>query len=111
MTIGIFDPGDKVFLDWTFTKAEGQTGTPATVTVVITVIDPLGGVYTPAASSAVTLGVVTAHATITLPRDNDVAGAPWRVIWDLTGDIIAHEEETFWMRASPALALLDVLSV
>lgn len=102
MTLAAFDPGDKVFFSRTFTKAAGQTGTPAAVTVVLTLKDPLGATTTPTVTTNVALGVATSTASATIPAANTSAGM-WYARWVCSGDIIAVEEEAFFVKASAVL--------
>lgn len=102
MTIPTFDPGDKLFFERTFTKAAGQTGTPVNVTVVLTIVDPTGATTTPAVTTNVVAGVATSTATATVAAANTAAGM-WYARWVCSQDIVAVEEEAFYVRASEVL--------
>ncbi len=103
MTIPSFDPGDKVFFTRTFTKATGQTGTPVSVNVALTVEDATGTAVTPpTVTTNVVAGVATSTASLTIPATNVSAGM-WYCRWTCSQDIVAVEEEAFYVRRSPVL--------
>jgi hypothetical protein len=102
MTVPTFDPGDKLFFQRTFTKATGQTGIPVNVTVVLTVIDPSGATTTPAVTTNVVAGVATSTASTTIGAVNTQSGM-WYARWVCSVDIIAVEEEAFFVRTSEVL--------
>ena len=104
MTIPAFDPGDKIYFNRTFTPATGQTGTPVTVNVTLTVKDPTGAAVTPAPTVTANTanGVTTASAELPIPALN-TSGGMWHARWVCAQDLVCVEEEPFYVRTSPVL--------
>jgi len=99
MTITAADPGDVVTIVGTWTAS----GAISSVSVTATVKRPDGDTDTLSVSTVVASPTVTSTASYTVPALNTEVGLHY-VRWVVSGDLIAADEDAFYVRRSEVLA-------